>query len=185
MPRKSLGHLAATGVAAAEKQGSFRILLRGDSGQKHAHSGALVDGAFDLELAAMSLNDVLYDSETQSRAAQFAGTRFVDAVEALGEPRQVLFRNPCAGIDDCDFNLRVCFSAGMGVCGRDHDRAASGCVLHRIIDEVEQDLHERVAVEAHGGDACFEIEPQREPRALDVRSDERLVAIVHQQSFSF
>src|SRR6266478_5498204 len=116
MPRKSLGHLAATGVAAAEKQGSFRILLHGDSGQKHAPSGALVDGAFDLEFAAMSLNDVFYDSETQSRAAQFAGTRFVDAVEALGEPRQVLFRNPCAGIDDCDFNLRVCCSTGMGVC---------------------------------------------------------------------
>ena len=45
--------------------------------------------ALDVELAAVGLHDVLDDGEAEAGAAELARARLVDAVEALGEPRQV------------------------------------------------------------------------------------------------
>ena len=45
------------------------------------------------DLSALQLDEMLCDREPESGAARIARARFVDAVEALEDARQILFRN--------------------------------------------------------------------------------------------
>src|SRR3546814_5547316 len=51
---------------------------------------AFVGAAFDLEHAAVAIDDVLDDRESQAGAAEAARPPAVDAVEPLGEARDML-----------------------------------------------------------------------------------------------
>ena len=50
----------------------------------------------------MAVDDVLDDGEAEARAAELARARGVDAIEALGEPRQMGGRNAVALVADGD-----------------------------------------------------------------------------------
>src|SRR5690606_41644877 len=51
-----------------------------------------------MKLRAVPLQHVLDDGKTESRAAALARARVVDAIETLGEPRDVLGGNADAGV---------------------------------------------------------------------------------------
>ena len=82
------------------------VLLQFDDSSLRAVAGAacshtvkiepIADRAGDLEPAAMAVEDVLDDREAEPGAAQFARAGGVDAVEALGQARQVLAGNALA-----------------------------------------------------------------------------------------
>src|SRR3546814_20076397 len=57
---------------------------------------AFVGAAFDLEHAAVAIDDVLDDRESQAGAAEAARPPAVDAVEPLGEARDMLALDPLA-----------------------------------------------------------------------------------------
>src|SRR5262249_41532936 len=61
--------------------------------QVHREGAACADRAVDVERAAMAVDDVLDDCKAEAGAAEFARTRGVDAIEPLGQARQVLARD--------------------------------------------------------------------------------------------
>ena len=70
--------------------------------QHHRKGRALAGRALDVEPAAMAVDHVLDDGEAEAGAAELARARGVDAVEALGEPRQVAGRNAVALVGNGD-----------------------------------------------------------------------------------
>src|SRR5680860_496355 len=70
--------------------------------QHHRGGRALAWLAADGEFAPVAVQDVLDDCQAKARAALLPARRHVDAVEALGQPRQVLRRNARPIVDDGD-----------------------------------------------------------------------------------
>jgi len=58
--------------------------------QEDGEHRAGAEGALDVEKTAMAVEDVLDDREPEPGAAHFARPRGVDAVEPLGQSRQML-----------------------------------------------------------------------------------------------
>src|SRR5262245_7110097 len=78
----------------------LRVLRRGV--QADGEGRALAVLAVDGERAAVAVDDVLDDREPEPGAAECARAPGVDAVEALGEARQVLARDALALVGDRD-----------------------------------------------------------------------------------
>src|SRR5581483_778650 len=91
--------------------------------QAHAHRGALFERAFDLELALVRLHDVLDDRQPEAGAAEIARARLVDSIKALGEARQIFFRNAGAGVADGDLDIAVMAVLSGGARRRERDLA--------------------------------------------------------------
>src|SRR2546425_12995806 len=85
---------------------AHRTRLPRPSGNRELHRRADVQGAANLEPAAVCLHDVLDDREAETGAAELARARFVDAVEALRQPRQVGRRDTDAVVLDADLYRR-------------------------------------------------------------------------------
>jgi len=79
----------------------------------------------------VALRDVLDDREPQTRAAAGARAAAVDAVEALGQARQVLARDAGAGVGDLDRHAAVAARLQPQL-----DAARGLRVAHRVVDEV-------------------------------------------------
>jgi len=62
----------------------------------------------------MKLHDVLDDREAEPGAAEFAGARTIDAVKALGEPRDVGPRDAFAGVGDRELDALARLLARFG-----------------------------------------------------------------------
>src|SRR5262245_55916607 len=56
----------------------------------------------DHQLAAVTIEDVLDDGQAQTGAALLPARRHVDAIEALGQPRQMLGGDAWTVVDDLD-----------------------------------------------------------------------------------
>src|SRR5260370_17026383 len=68
---------------------------------------AAADFTVDPDAAAMHLDDVLGDGETESGAAEFAGARGIHAVEAFENARLVGFGDADAGIRDGKYDFAI------------------------------------------------------------------------------
>src|SRR5258708_11588414 len=89
-----------TSPSRTPRRGGKSILAGGR--QRHREGRALAGRALDVEAAAVAVDDVLDDGEAQPGAAQLARAGGVDAVEALGESRQVACRTAVALVADGD-----------------------------------------------------------------------------------
>ena len=69
MAREAFGHLAAAGIAGAQKQDSSGPSIDRRASQQDPHRRAFPDSAFDFKLAAVGLDDVLDDGEAEAGAA--------------------------------------------------------------------------------------------------------------------
>src|SRR5262249_9943330 len=58
--------------------------------QENGEHRAGAEGALDVEKSAVTVEDVLDDREPEPGPAHFARARGIDAVEAFGQPRQML-----------------------------------------------------------------------------------------------
>ena len=72
--------------------------------------------ALDLELRLMADQHVLDDGEPQAGAAGRARAAAIDAIEALGQPRNVLRRDADAGIGDAELAAAVASRASRARC---------------------------------------------------------------------
>src|SRR5579883_3559357 len=75
--------------------------------QQHGEDRALAGLARDVERPAVAADDVLDDGEAEPRPAHRARARRVDAVEALGEARQVLPRDALPAVLHRDRDARA------------------------------------------------------------------------------
>src|SRR5712691_8621268 len=139
---------------------SFRFSLyslRGQSALRrkaHREAAACTRLAVDVEARLVARDSVLDDGQAQSRAAGFARAAAVDAVEALGQPRQMLRRDAGAGVLDGERRAAVVFPP------MDGHFAAWRRVPDRVADEVAeragelafraQQIHTRAAFQGNG-----------------------------------
>src|ERR1700722_1310484 len=99
--RSTLG----AGLSTAAHRGGDSI-LRGRN--PDGHRRAFMHLALDSQRAVMQLHDMLDDRETESRAAQLARARAIDAIESLRQPRDICRRNSLSRIDDDQRDARPC-----------------------------------------------------------------------------
>src|SRR5258707_869889 len=101
------------------------------------------DCAPDLKRPFVALDDMLDDREPEPGAAGFAAARRVDAVETLGQTRQMLARDAGAEVGDGDDDpAAVLF-------GRDRDPRSGpvAAVAQGIADEVVEQLDKQGLVD--------------------------------------
>src|SRR5271169_675915 len=113
-------------------------------------------GAFDIKKAAVTIEDVLNDCEPQSGSAHIARARGVDAVEALGQARQVFARDTLSTVAHGYRNegaLSAITTIGRPNAGRggDRDLAGGAAVFDAVVDEILKNLGELVAIAQHVG----------------------------------
>ena len=93
------------------------------SGFEYGGKGAAVAGpAFDFEVAVMFGQGVFGDGKAKAGAAVVAGAAGIDAVEALGQARQVFGGDAGAGVayaeTDVFFTFALQADADVAACGR-------------------------------------------------------------------
>src|SRR5712691_1687414 len=120
-----------------------------EDGDGEMELGAAADFAFDPDAAAVHFDDVLGDGEAQAGAAELAGARSVDAIEALEDARLVGGGDADAGIGDGEDDFGA---AGFGA---DRDLAARERVLRGVVEQILQDFREAAAV---AGDVGYAVE---------------------------
>src|SRR6266851_2729471 len=119
----------------------FRVL----AGQSEAdrEDRTLTQLAGDVEPPAMSVDDVLDDRQTQSGTSHRAGARRIDAVEALGETRQMFATNALAVIAHRDGDER--WPGGPAIDPRRYfDRRALVTVFDSVVEKVLEHLRQLV-----------------------------------------
>src|SRR5690606_13880012 len=124
--------------------------------QKHGEPAALAELALDRETAAMAVEDVLYDGEAEAGAAQLARTAAIDAIESLGEARDVLGRNALALVGDGHLRrdgrallariARRGQAVAAGARDGDDDGGALAPVFHGVVEKVLEHLDELIAL---------------------------------------
>ena len=102
------------------------------AGKHEPEDRALARLAVDVELAAVALHDVLDDRQPEPGAAGLARAAAVDAIEALGQARQVLARDARAACRATANSPPPSPSTRQ----RDVDPAAVGRVADGVVDEV-------------------------------------------------
>src|SRR5579864_3255778 len=84
------------------------------------------------------------DGEAETGASRFAGAGFVDTVEALEQARQVFGGN--AGAEIADVELDAAFYRPRA----QQDSLSRACVLHRVLDQIGENLVDGLAVGVDG-----------------------------------
>ena len=138
--------------------------------QNDADGRAVRDSALDAQPAAVREDNVLDDGQLQAGAAQFARPGLVHPVEALGESRDVRLGDAVAGVGNRDLkpvSLGVRFDDGDALLvarpqrpetravvasgaqrRRDTNLAPGRRVFDGVVDQVDQDLVQTVAIAA-------------------------------------
>ena len=104
--RRQLGRRRPSqrGVALGRARATSRTRSRRED---EPEGRALAGLARDVELAAVTLHDVLDDRQPEPGAAGLARAAAVDAIEALGQPREMLAGDAAAAVDDGDLAAAV------------------------------------------------------------------------------
>src|SRR5690348_6975289 len=99
----------------------------------------------------MAIKDVLDDGEAETGAALFAARSDIDAVEALGQPREMLGRDTRSLVDHGDGVAADLASERWDVLGLDANDTSPVAVFEGVLYEVLEYLHQLVAIAAHDG----------------------------------
>src|SRR5471032_857186 len=109
---------------------------------------ALADLAGDVEPSAVTIDNVLDDGETETGPPHGARSRRVDAIEALGQPRQVLAPDALAMVADGNGDEWRARAASIEP-GGDLDRRPVVPVFDRIVEQVLENLGQLVGLAEH------------------------------------
>src|SRR6185437_337954 len=109
---------------------------------------SLAQLAFDLEQAAMVVDDVLDDGKTKAGAAQLAGPRGVDPIEPLGQAGKMITRNPLALVADRHRERRRAFGGRRGL---DRNRGAGPGIFDGVVDQILKHLGQLLESPSTGG----------------------------------
>ena len=102
----------------------------------------------DAQLAAMAVYHMLDDGKAKTGATLLQRGNAWNAVEPLGEPRQMLTWNARTVVLDGDLNHGR--GAILHTLQRDVNRAAGPAVLDRVVQQVDKNLRKLVAVAKNG-----------------------------------
>src|SRR5438552_2934267 len=132
----------------------------GHERQRELEGRPLARGALDPCLPAVHLDDLTRDREAQPGALDVAGRPRLEARESLEHLLDRVGRDTEAGVAD--------EHVGEGAFHprRHRDRAAAGRVLHRVGEQVEQDLVHLVLVDLDEGQLGIEVELDRVTRRV-------------------
>src|SRR6184192_3583710 len=119
-------------LAAGQFRWSKFLLLRlCDDRQNHANRRASLQFAFGLDVTAMELRDVFHDREAETSAADIFGcARFIDAVKALENARQIFFPNADAFVAYAKHNFFIALSSLKS------DLAMLIRIFHGVIEQI-------------------------------------------------
>src|SRR5215471_13731505 len=138
------------------RSGESSAFLFARGPQQDPEDGALADLAFDLEHAAMAVDDVLDDGKAEPGAAHRPRARGIDAVEALGEARYVLAPDPLAMVAHGDGERRRTLPPLDEPAG-DLDRRPLPAIFDGIVDKVLKYLGELVGLALRLGELGGEV----------------------------
>src|SRR5690606_23445544 len=140
--------------------------------QRDGESRAPSDFAFNLDLSTHGLNKTRHDGETKP-GALYMSTRFaVQAFKLAEDAFGLVYRNAGSRVTHLQNEVEA-LSRGLGF-GRNGDIALL-CKLHRIADDVEQDLLNAVRI-ALEPDARRERQHSAEAQTLVTRPSRHHVA---------
>src|SRR5215211_8872774 len=111
--------------------------------QVYGERRALTERALDGEPRLVARQDVLDDGETEAGSSLGPALRHVDAVEPLGQARQVLGRDAGTEIPDADDPLARTPAAGADA---DFDPFTGGAIFQRVLDEIFEHTDKLIAV---------------------------------------
>src|SRR5215831_17889742 len=106
----------------------------------------LSDARGNVQFATMPVEDVLDDGEPQAGAPFLAACRHADAIEPLGQPGQVLWRDARAVVRHAGDEMRRAATARRLAPNADHYAPAVPAVLDGVLHQVLEHLHDFVAV---------------------------------------
>ena len=112
---------------------------RQSDGERAAHA----QSAGHTDLSPEIERKMLDDGKPQARSTQLLRTRLVDPEKSFEQAILVFRRNADPGVDYIDHNHFVFPSPSYG------DRSALGRVLHRIVDQVVQDMPQGFCIGLH------------------------------------
>src|SRR5688572_5362879 len=130
---------------------------RGDAPGRKARREAAAppDFALDVQVSLMPCECVLDDREAEAGATGIARTSAIDTVKTLGQPRDVLCRDPGPRIFDGERRAIAQFTP------RDADLAAGGRVAHCIAHEIAECAGELVFGAQYGTRPRGDVEDNR------------------------
>src|SRR6266850_6220278 len=138
MPIRELGGCINHGWRSGDR--------RATSSCRHGQAdpeAATTTPAFDADLPALGLHEVLDDGQAQARAARLSGTAAVRAVEPLEDPLAVPGLDAGPGVDHREDRELA------GAVSEDGDVPALRSELDRVVEQVDEDLLQRAPVRDH------------------------------------
>src|SRR5215468_3133609 len=132
--------------------------------QEYGEDRARPRGALNIKKSAVPIENVLDDREPEPGPAHLARARGVDAIEAFGQPRQMLACNTVAAVAHgyrykcAPPAIATVRGSGAGR-GNDRDVAAGATIFDAVVDEILKNLGEFVAVTQHFGQILWQVEP--------------------------
>src|SRR5207247_6929598 len=112
---------------------------------------AVTDGAFHPDLAPVHLHDLPNDREAEASPGNRLRGTAAYPTEAFEDVPDLVLGDADAGVGHADQDV-----ASVGAAGQD-DSSALGRVLHRVVDDVADDLDQPVAVAGHDRQARVEV----------------------------
>src|SRR5687767_2780744 len=100
--------------------------------ERHGELSAFTFAALDGDATAVCLDDRFYEAKAETHTA--LRSAFVAAVKTRPDLRVLLGRDADTGVADGDREFSLCGARADG------DRASGRGVLHRVVDEIGEDL---------------------------------------------
>ena len=123
--------------------------MHGDGGgEVDGESGAGPRLALDRQSAAMAVEDVFDEGQTETGAALGATLGDIDAIETLGQSRQMLRRDAGPVIAHADLRLGLTVDRDPELEG-DVDALAGGAVFEGVFNQVLEDAKQLVVIAEH------------------------------------
>src|SRR5438270_90503 len=132
--------------------GRCNAIRSGGGGQLDAEGGAFSLLALDLDAAAVGLDDALGDGEPQAGAFGVAGEQVVGAIEALEDALALVGADADAVVGHLDGDRSVAPAPAA-----QPDALVGTGVLDRVVEQVEDRLSHRVAVDRDLGEPRIEL----------------------------
>ena len=130
-------------------------------GEEHRHRRTLARAALDPQAPAVGVDDPIDDREPQPGAARPRGE------ERVERSRSNLRVHAFAGVDDVDGEpLDAAFGRGPNA---DRQRPVGSHRLHRVVDQVVEDLPQQVRVSPDAAFARFDPELRTDPLLVGAR----------------
>src|SRR3990170_1299136 len=118
-----------------------RLGWAGRLGEGEAEAGARASEVLGPDLAAVGFDDSLGDGQAEAGAASAAVARFLAAVEAVEDPRQVVVGNAVTAVEHVDPD------AAWQLLDAEQDRPTGGGVADGVVNQVVDDAQDARFVE--------------------------------------